>query len=211
MSAEADSNQGLARKKLVLGSRSPRRHKLLTDAGYVFEVDPSDIDEDEFPPKTMPTDLAVILARMKVQRVAARHPTEVVLAADTVVAFGDEIIGKPDDVRHAREILRLLSGTMHVVVTGVAVAVGENHHLKSSRVLSAVRMRTLSEAEIEKYLMSGQWRGKAGGYGLQDPEGLIKDVVGSRSNVIGLPMRKVAEMLAEVGIFPAHKSERPQA
>jgi septum formation protein len=206
-----DHLENLPRKKLVLASRSPRRQKLLTDSGYAFEIDPSDVDEEDFPPKSLPADVAVMLAQMKAEKVAARHPEDVVLAADTIVAFGDEIIGKPDDVKHAREILRLLSGTTHVAVTGLAVAVAENNYLKTARVLSAVRMRLLTEVEIERYLIAGQWRGKAGGYGLQDPETLIKDVVGSRSNVVGLPMRKVGEMLAAVGIFPAHKVERPKA
>src|SRR4029079_3401090 len=102
-------------------------------------------------------------ARQKVRKVSRTNgfTHDVVLAADTVVAFGDELIGKPEDARDAKPILRLLSGTTHVVSTGVAIAIEAENYLRATRVMSAVRMRWLTERQIEDYLISGKWRGKA--------------------------------------------------
>jgi len=188
----------------ILASASPRRSELLRDAGYTFRVEPADVDEESFPPTIFPADLAMGLALTKAEVVSGRFPTEVVLAADTVVAFGDVILNKPRDADHARWMIDLLAGTTHVVITGVAVLRQTPSVHRLTRVMSAVRMRPMSRAEIDRYVASEQWRGKAGGYGLQDhagkPDPFVTRMTGSTSNVVGLPMKTVDRIFAEIGV-----------
>jgi septum formation protein len=207
--ASSNPRSGAARR-LVLASASPRRQELLRDAGYEFIVHPSDIDEDDFPERILPAEIALHLARQKVRKVAKANgfANDVILAADTVVAFGDELIGKPEDVRDAKRILRLLSGTTHIVITAVALATDAATFLRTARVMSSVRMRFLSELEIERYLESGQWRGKAGAYGIQDKDPFVTRIAGCHTNIVGLPMTTTKSMLAEIGIVPAGKDEK---
>lgn len=186
--------------QLVLASRSPRRQHLLREAGYGFVVDPADVDEDDFPAEALPVDVAVRLARVKSFEVATRHPDAVVLGADTVVAFGDRVLGKPQDPRHAREMLRLLSGTTHIVITGVAVTRRATDFAQEKRVMSAVRMRLLTAREIDLYVESGQWQGKAGGYGIQDNDPFVTRVSGCYTNIVGMPMPATRALLAQAGI-----------
>jgi len=198
------------RKRLVLASASPRRQELLREAGDEFVTHPADIDEDDFPERILPAEIALHLARQKARKVARTNgfANDVILAADTVVAFGDELIGKPEDVRDAKRILRLLSGTTHVVITGVAVAIDAGGLLRTARVMSSVRMKFLSEAEIERYLETGKWRGKAGAYGIQDDDPFVTRMTGCHTNIVGLPMTTTKSMLAEVGIVPARQDEK---
>ena len=107
--------------RLVLASASPRRSELLREARYEFVIEPANVDEENFPATTLPIDLAMHLARTKAEAISAKFPDDVILGADTVVAFGDWIIGKPRDAPHARAIIELLGGAMHVVITGVSV------------------------------------------------------------------------------------------
>ena len=188
--------------KLILASASPRRHELLRDAGYAFEVDPADVDESAHPSGMLPAQVAVHLAEEKARVVAARHPDDVVLAADTVVAFGDQLLGKPADAEGAKKMLQLLSGTTHLVITGVCVMRQAAHFARSSRMMSAVRMRILTPGEIEQYVASGKWEGKAGGYGIQDPDPFVSRVAGSKTNVVGLPMSVTRQLLEEAGVKP---------
>ncbi len=190
--------------RLILASASPRRRELLIEAGYDFEVHPAEIDEDDYPPQTLPGDLAQRLAMLKAQEMVRRFPAEVILAADTVVAFGDIPLGKPEDEAEAREMLELLSGTTHVVVTGVTVLRPSTNFSISTRVMSAVRMRCLSEKEIARYVASGEWLGKAGGYGIQDhrQDPFVIRMAGSHSNIVGLPMEATRELLTSAGVFP---------
>jgi septum formation protein len=185
---------------LVLASASPQRQALLRDGGFAFTVEPAEIDEDNYESKTMPIDLARDLAEAKAKLISDRFPDKVILGADTVVAFGDHIIGKPLDAAHAREILRLIAGTTVIVVTGIAVAHAAKSFLRVSRVLSAARIQSLHGHELEKYMLSGAWRNKAGGFGLQDANTIVRDVKGCRTNVIGLPMKTTTKLLAEAGI-----------
>jgi len=191
-----------ASPQLVLASASPRRRELLLQAGYTFEVHPADIDEDDFPPNSMPYDVAHGLARRKAEALGERFADRVVLAADTVVAFGDRMLGKPKDAADARNMLRLLAGTTHVVITGVAVIHMLANFDKSGRVLSAVHMRPLTDGEINTYVASNDWQGKAGGYGIQDKDPFVRKVGGEWSNIVGLPMKLTSRLLAEAGIRP---------
>jgi septum formation protein len=192
------------RPRLILASASPRRRSLLTEAGYAFDVDPAEVDESKYPPGMLPAQVAEYLALAKARAVAPRHAEDVVLAADTVVAFGDTLLGKPADADHARRMLVLLSGTTHLCVTGVAVARGAG--VKVGHATSAVRMRSLTRGEIDAYVASGRWEGKAGGYGIQDEQlksdPFVTRAAGSHTNIVGLPMELASEMLAEAGVFP---------
>jgi septum formation protein len=196
------SVQSPATTKLILASTSPRRQSLLREAGYEFAVVPPGIDEDDYPQTLLPVELATFLARVKARSIAERYADNVVLAADTVVAFGDRILGKPEDADDARRTLQLLSGTTHVVVTGVAVSHVARRFAQERRVLSAVRMRIMSRTDVDRYIESDMWQGKAGGYGLQDGNPFIKAVVGCPTNVVGLPMSTTRQLLAAGGIEP---------
>jgi septum formation protein len=187
---------------LILASSSPRRQALLQEAGYAFDVALPDVHEDDGPANVLPVDLAIQLARAKARDVAERYPRKVVLGADTVVAFGDRILGKPRDAADARRILGLLSGTTHIVVTGVAVVHAEAKFREVRRVLSAVRMRVIRPSEIDRYIDTGLWEGKAGGYGIQDGNPFIKGVVGCVTNVVGLPMSTTRQLLSAAGVEP---------
>jgi septum formation protein len=150
----------------------------------------------------LPIELAATLARTKAGDVARRFPADVTLAADTVVAFGDTPLGKPDDEREARSMLRLLAGTTHIVITGLAVRAPSRNIDLGQTVMSAVRMRRLSGADIDRYVETGLWKGKAGGYGIQDKDPLVTCITGSHTNVIGLPMTQTKSLLERAGIKP---------
>jgi len=205
----AQARHTLASPRLILASASPRRRELLHAAGYEFEVHPPDVDEDKQPPQILPADLAQRLAQLKAYTVAERFPNDIVLAADTVVAFGDRALGKPANDTAAVKMLELLSGTTHIVITGVVIMHKAAGITRSARVMSAVRMKMLSSDEIRRYVEGGQWQGKAGGYGIQDErDAFVTCIAGSHSNVVGLPMEKATELLAGVGIVPTQvKSE----
>jgi septum formation protein len=188
--------------ELILASASPRRQQLLAEAGYQFVVFPSDVDEQSIGAGLGAGELAERLAEMKAEAVSWRFPNGVVLAADTVVAYHDRVLGKPHNAVDAERMLRVLSGTAHSVITGVAVFRRSVGHFRHNRVLSAVHMRELSEQEIRTYVQSRLWEGKAGGYGIQDPDPFVSRTSGSQTNIVGLPMEMVGEMLDEVAILP---------
>ena len=188
---------------LILASSSPRRQQLLSEAGYHFQVVPSDFDEDSLGMGFSPGDLAERLAEMKADSVSLKYPDAVVLAADTVVAYLDTVLGKPKNPADAERMLRTLSGTAHSVITGVAVFHRAGSLFRHARVMSAVHMRTLTDAEIAQFVESRNWEGKAGGYGIQDPDPFVTRTSGSQSNIVGLPMELVSQMLGEAGIQPS--------
>ncbi len=190
-----------ASRRLILASASPRRRQLLEDAKFDFVIEPADINEENHPPLA-PGDLAQWLAVAKCAVIADRFPSDVVLAADTVVALGSQILGKPTDAAHARETLGQLSDTIHEVITGVAVACRTASLKLDARVHSTVQMRRLSSSEIDDYVASGQWKGKAGGYGIQDSDPFVTRMSGDLTNIVGLPMQKTIELLAAAGIRP---------
>jgi septum formation protein len=188
--------------RLILASASPRRSSLLRDAGFEFEVVPAELDEEAIAIDAIPAERAMRLADAKALHISRLHPDAVVLAADTLVVFGDQVIGKPRDSSHARKILMTLEGTTHIVATGVAVRRQSTKYVAVNRALSAVRMRRLQPAEIEKYLRTDEWRGKAGAYGIQDRDPFVTRMTGSKSNIVGLPMALTREMLAAAGVKP---------
>lgn len=184
---------------LILASRSPRRHELLTDAGYQFRtVVPSESAEDEMNPGESPCEYAARLALQKAEEVVNRVTSGLILAADTIAECRGKILGKPRDRQHAREMLALLQGTIHFVHTGVCLwCVGATEPLvrvESTKLL----MDEVSDAQLDQYLNSGGWKGKAGAFGYQDRLGWIHIVQGSESNVVGLPMEALAEMFQQI-------------
>ena len=191
---------------LYLASASPQRRKLLADAGYEFVIRPAGVDEETYPRNMLPSDVAMHLARAKADAVSEQFPEAVVLGADTVVAFGDRVIGKPRDAEHARKMLELLAGTTHIVITGVSIICRERTFVRVARVMSAVRMKQLTAEEIRNYVESGDWQDKAGGYGIQDQDPFVERIAGDHKNIIGLPMKKTSELLAEAGVYPKSDS-----
>ena len=190
---------------LILASRSPQRVDLLRQAGVAFEVDPADIDESQCVPAWPAERVAEHLATEKARAVAARHPLSWVLGADTVVAAGDELLGKPIDAADARRMLSTLSGSAHRVITGVCLIgplQNERRQQTGDHVVSTIHMRLLTPDEVDAYIASRQWEGKAGGYGLQDNDPFVTCTDGSPSNVIGLPMERVSQMLRNAGLIP---------
>lgn len=181
---------------LVLASASPRRRQLLAEAGYVFEVDPSDIDEPEPPPGTSPADYAVGLSWRKASAVAARRGSGLILAADTVCAVGGEILNKPRDRADAERMIRIQEGRNTEVLTGLCLYRADRREWVGAVEISIVRFRPLDDAERVAYLDSGRWEGKSGGYGVQDRDPFVEVAGGSFSNVVGLPMERLAELLA---------------
>lgn len=174
----------------------------MAEAGYAFDVAPSDAPEDLPPESDAPAQEAERLARAKAEAVAARS-TECgrwVIGADTIVVLSRRIIGKPADDEDAVRILRTLSGTHHRVITGVAlVQAGTGRQLLGSATTD-IWMRGIDEAEIRRYVATGGSEGKAGAYAVQEgADRYIERTEGSFTNIIGLPMARLAAMLAEVG------------
>jgi len=188
--------------RLILASASPRRQQLLAEAGYRFVAHPADVDESAFPPDLFPADVAALLAQRKSEVVAERFPDDVVLAADTVVSLGQQMLGKPADAADARRILGALAGTHHETITAVVVACRSAGFRQSRVVRSSVSMRSITTAELDAYIASGLWEGKAGAYGIQDDDPFVTRIDGSLSNIVGLPMDETREMLLAAGIRP---------
>ncbi len=189
--------------RLILASSSPRRHALLRDAGVGFDVVPPPIDEPNLPSATTaPAAVAESLAYFKARSVAEVHPFSCVLGADTVCASNSgRILGKPADAADARAMLRSLSGTRHSVITGVALLSPDARSIRSA--VTHVTMRRMSEAELEAYVASGEWAGKAGAYAIQETaDRYVERLEGAFDNVVGLPVGLVRRMLEELDAPP---------
>ena len=187
---------------LVLASASPRRLELLAQIGITPDhVEPAEIDETPLP-RELPGPHVMRLARAKAEAVRARHPDAFILAADTVVACGRRILGKPEDEAAARAFLTLLSGRRHRIYGGVVV-IDPAGKIAARRVMSQVAFKRLSDSELAAYLMTGEWRGKAGGYAIQGRAAIfVSWMAGSYSNVVGLPLFETAQLLVGLGYRP---------
>ncbi len=188
------------RPRFVLASASPRRLDLLAQIGIAPDlVDPADIDETPVR-NELPRDHAARLADEKAQAVRRRHADAAILAADTVVALGRRILPKAEDAETARHCLSMLSGRRHKVIGGLTV-IGADGHVWRRLVTSSVKFKRLEKAEINAYIDSGEWDGKAGGYAIQGrAAALIPWIEGSWSNVVGLPLYETAQLLRSAGI-----------
>lgn len=187
------------RPRLVLGSASPRRVDILAQLGFFpDDIRPPDVDET---PRVgeHPRVYCERVTRVKAAAVP-RNANEVVLAADTTVALGRRILGKPADREEAVRFLTLLQGRRHKVFTSVAVV--SDHGLRLRTVESIVKMKRLSKAELEGYLATGDWKGKAGGYAIQGPAGaFVPWISGSYTSIMGLPAHETAMLLESAGFL----------
>ena len=183
--------------RLILGSASPRRKELLAQLGIVPDaILPPDIDED--PQKgELPRPYCARIAREKVAAVQAGDD-DIVLCADTTVALGRRILGKPKDAGEAARFLTDLGGRRHQVITAVALRKGAQVWTRES--VSVVKMKRLSDAELNAYLTSMDWQGKAGGYGIQGAaSAFIPWISGSFTGIVGLPLAETAALLTAAG------------
>ncbi len=193
--------------KLVLGSASPRRLELLAQIGVVpCAVRPADIDETP-----LKAELPLIYSRRLAAgkaRAITHVKDEIVLCADTVVAVGRRILGKPENTQQVLEFIKLLSGRRHRVITAIAIKSGDR--LLEKQVTTAVKFKHLSDAEIAAYIRSNEWQGKAGGYAIQGiAAAFIPWINGSYSNVVGLPLTETAGLLTAAGYPLDYTLETP--
>lgn len=186
--------------QLILASASPRRSELLGTLGVTFECRPADCDETPRPGEA-PAALVQRLARDKAQTVAAETVLPV-LAADTVVARGDEIFGKPRSRAHAADMLRRLSGSKHEVLTAVALITDDQ--LRERLVTTSVSFRELADQEISAYCATGEPDDKAGAYAIQGgAASFVEHLNGSYTGVVGLPLAETLELLRAAAILPS--------
>lgn len=186
-------------RRLILASSSPRRRELLAEAGYRYEVvAPHDSAECGICSRETPPEMVARLAFQKARDVAERVEQAVVIGCDTVAECCGQILGKPKNREHAGEMLRLLRGRVHHVYSGLCLWLrpGDEHHVRVE--VTNLRMDAISDADLEEYLDTNLWEGKAGAFGFQDRAGWIHITAGSESNVVGLPMELLAEMLADL-------------
>lgn len=185
------------RTPLILASQSPRRRYLLEQAGLEFTVIPSRFDEDSVA-LSEPETYTEALARAKAEEVANAHPDSWVIGADTIVLIDGAILGKPDSPDTAREMLRRLSGQTHQVYTGYALYCVARERVRSGVEKTDVRFKSLTEDEIEWYIQTDEPFDKAGAYAIQGlGTFLVKSVRGSYTNVVGLPVCEVIEILIQ--------------
>ncbi|MBA6389732.1 septum formation inhibitor Maf [Colwellia sp. BRX10-3] len=191
---------------LILASQSPRRKELLQQLGYDFICLPADIDESVLPTET-PEQYVARLALEKARAIAKQHGEDVVvLGSDTSVVFGQHILGKPESLTDCLATLKMLSGNSHQVITAIAAVKGERSSVVVVR--TEVDFKVLTEQEIKHYWQTGEPQDKAGAYGIQGVAGqFVKQIRGSYSAVVGLPLYETAELLSAFGV----KSSMTQA
>lgn len=197
---------------LVLASSSPRRRQLLLDAGLAPRVvDPPVPEPGRLPQGLTPCQQAEALAFFKAKAVRDTVDEPFVLGADTIVVLGQQILGKPADQAEARRMLAGLSGSRHQVITGVALLGRDGARLIASEV-TYVTMRGMTPEELDAYIASGEWIGKAGAYAIQETaDRFVDSVEGSFSNVVGLPLELVRRMIRELRDHPeAHRPRRAE-
>ncbi|MBL6761768.1 MAG: septum formation protein Maf [PS1 clade bacterium] len=201
MTSPRDALPIASNKQLVLASASPRRVDLLAQIGFTPDrIIAADIDETPRP-RELPRALAKRLAQEKAAAIAAQNDDTLVLAADTVVSVGRRILPKTETAAQARACLELMSGRGHRVHSGVCLIDGKRQWLRC--VTSRVQMKRLAAEEIADYLDSGEWQGKSGGYAIQGrAAAFIANVVGSHSNIVGLPLFETANLLQAAGYRP---------
>jgi septum formation protein len=186
--------------RLILASSSPRRRQLLTEAGYAFDViAPHESAECGVCSREMPPELVARLARQKAADVAQRVAGGTVIGCDTVAECCGQILGKPANRQHARQMLDLLRGREHHVYSGLCVWQRPSDERQVKVDVTRLVMDAISDAELDAYLATGAWEGKAGAFGYQDGLDWVHILEGSETNVVGLPMELLAQMLRETG------------
>jgi len=189
------------KKKIILASASPRRRELLKHLGLTFEVIPSKIEEDVKDGEE-PCEHVLRLARLKAQEIARDQDSAVIIGADTIVVLGGEILGKPKDEEEAFAMLSQMSGRVHRVFTGFCVLDASDGSEYSEAVESKVRFKHLTPEEIRGYIKTGEPMDKAGAYAVQGRGSyMIKEIQGSYTNVVGLPLCELVEVLSRVKVI----------
>jgi septum formation protein len=192
-----------ALKKIILATKSIDRKEIFERAQIPFIASSSDVDEAHYKEKFKdPVELVQILAKEKVLIIKRKKKKNfddaIIIAADTIVEYKGEIMGKADNEREAFKILKKLMGKTHNLITGFAITALESEKLIIDYDITKVEFLTLSDNEIWNYINSGEWKGRAGAYSLRERAGLfVKSIDGSYSNVLGLPMQKVFQILKE--------------
>lgn len=190
----------LTKTHLILASASPRRRELLAQLGVPFEVIPAEVTEHE-DPTTEPRAMVRHNAALKAEWVSARHPKATVIGADTTVYVGQTVLNKPANLAEARAMLRLLSGTRHIVYTGLAICRKSDGLQLEMGAASEVTFKALDDATIELYLSRVHTLDKAGGYAIQEESDLIvAGYTGSLTNIIGLPVEEMKQLLTLAGL-----------
>ena len=184
-------------KTVVLASASPRRKDILHDMGLDFQILPSCVDESKIK-AILPCNLVVRLAKAKADDVAERMQDVSVISADTIVARGMRVYGKPKDEQDAVRMIKSLNGKWHTVYTGVCVRCKDKE--KTFFVASKVKFKNLTQDEITAYVRECKPLDKAGAYGIQDHR-IVEKYKGSYTNIVGLPEEKLAEVLRQVGVI----------
>ena len=188
------------KRRLVLASASPRRRELLSEIGLRFQVRSSDVPE-EYEDDLSPEQVAIVLAARKSEAVAQQEPGTIVLGADTIVVLDGHILGKPENAEHARDMLRMLRGRWHAVITAIAVTDNLTGNAAISSVTTGVKMLYFDDAALDAYIATGEPMDKAGSYAVQGRGGeFIETVDGCYSNVVGLPLCETARLLGDFGI-----------
>ena len=178
---------------LILASKSPRRNELLKLTGYSFLTVPA-VKDENVPSGIAPADAVLMLSQQKAEEISESHPNDIVIGADTVVALGNNIMGKPKDETDAFNMLKALSGKTHTVLTGVCIISPDKKI--SFYEQTEVEFYTLGENEIMRYIASGEPMDKAGAYGIQEKGALfVKRINGDFYNVVGLPVARLAREL----------------
>lgn len=188
-----------SRRSLILASSSPRRRQLLHDEGYSFSViPPHESAEGGEREGESPPELVARLAFQKARDVAQRVERGLVIGCDTVAECGGQILGKPADENHARQMLELLRGREHRVYSGLCLWTRPGDAPCIEIDVTSLVMDSISDTQLAAYLATGHWQGKAGAFGYQDGLDWVRIVSGSESNVVGLPMELLARMLASL-------------
>lgn len=189
-------------KQIILASSSPRRKELLEQIGLKFTVHPSEFEEKLQLDENIktPEELALYNALGKAQNVARHYKNALIIGVDTIVSFQHHIIGKPKDAEDAARILRLLSNTTHQVMTGLSIFDSDRNRALNSVEITDVTMDRLDEADIARYIKSGEGHDKAAGYAIQGLGSLfIKKINGDYFNVVGLPIHNLAKKIKKLG------------
>jgi len=192
------------KNRIILASKSPRRKRLLEQAGIQFFVIDSQVDEEKILAPT-PQLSALALAEAKAGAVAQKHPDAWVIGADSIVVINNMILNKPVSKEHAEQMLKSLSGTTHQVITGYSIMCKEQNLKKSEICSTEVTFKRLSSGEINWYLETPEPWDKAGAYAIQGIAAfMIKSISGSYTNVVGLPVCEVVEYLSIQGVIDRH-------
>jgi septum formation protein len=193
--------------RFILASSSPRRRELLASVGVEFDVFPSNVPEQRQPGEA-PEEYVARLSREKASAVAGQHPTRWVIAADTTVLLGDQVLEKPLDAADAERMLSLIAGRTHIVYTGVTLQNFERAYHDTRVAETEVRMLPLAQQDVRWYVRTREPMDKAGAYAVQGIGAMFIDSVhGSYTNVVGLPLAMLFQMLRKAGVDPLRISE----